>query len=80
MCSQGSERGLRAAVSLRRMGCGVQRLGAAGLGSLRVIKYCDLQHLALCGGDVECPAQGQANLGQDGTCLGRDGSCETWPF
>lgn len=80
MCSQGSERGLRAAVSLRKMGCGVQRLGTAGLRSLRVTKYCDLQHLGLCGGGVECPAQDQADLDQDGTCLGRDGSCETWHF
>lgn len=58
----------------------MQRLPAAGLGSLRATKYCDLQHLGLCGGDVECPAQGQADLGQGGTCLGRDGSCETSPF
>lgn len=80
VCSQGSERGLRAAVCLRRMRCGVQGLSAAGLRSLRVTKYCDLQPLELYGGDVDCPAQGQADLGQDGTCLGRDGSCEAWPF
>lgn len=55
-------------------------LGAAGLISLRETKYCDLLQLELCGGDVECPAQGQAGLGQNGICLGRDGSCETWPF
>lgn len=53
--------------------------GCSGLKSLRVTKYCDLQHLGLCGGDG-VPCTGQADLGQDGTCLGRDGSCETRPF
>lgn len=59
---------------MRDAGC-----GCSGLKSLRVTKYCDLQHLGLCGGDG-VPCTGQADLGQDGTCLGRDGSCETRPF
>lgn len=56
-------------------------LGAAGLRSLRITKYRDVQHLGQCGGDVEWSALHRVKqTGQDGTCLGKDGSSETWPF